>query len=275
MAGKLLVAGDSFGEFSGYHNHITTSGYAPPILGANHEAEFTHWCELLAQDLDYTPINHSLGGAGVSVTSFLTMQQLQTNQYDMVVFFVSHHARSIVNRANRVAQWKQQISPLIMNDIDNNPLYDAEQHKLFEHGQTHFKPDSGNIEVRNVNAQDIFNLKEEPNCLDTHEISYLTYKTAYSYVHDSITGVLALKQYCESHNIPIVFASCFAGGVCEAINNLGIPLKHFAFWNCEHRHGFDVLDNYPSHYRHDQHQLIYNYFVECYPEIFNTQVENE
>ena len=274
MAGKLLVVGDSFGEFAGYHNHITTQGYAPPITGDNYHLEFTHWCELLAQDLGYEAVNHSLGGSGVSTGSFLAMQQLNTNNYDLVVYFVSHQTRSLVNKAQRLAQWKDKISPFVMSDMDNNLVYDAEQYELFRHGQTHFRSENNGVEVRNVNAEDLYNLKMELNCLDQHEISYLTYKPAYSYAHDSVTAVLGLKQYCESHNIPIVFASCFAGSVCDAICNLGIEFKHFKFWKSEIKYGFDVIDNMPSHYRHDQHALIYKEFKDLYPEILNMNNAN-
>ena len=274
MAGKLLVAGDSFGEFAGYHNHITTQDYAPPIRGNNWDKKFTHWCELLAHDLGYEAVNHSLGGSGVSTGSFLAMQQLHSNEYDLVVFFVSHQTRSLVNKAQRLAQWKDKISPFVMSDMDNNIVYDVEQYELFRHGQTHFRPENHGVEVKNVNAQDLYNLKEEPTCLDQHEISYLTYKPAYSYAHDSITAVLGLKQYCESHNIPIVFASCFAGSVCDAITNLGIEIKDFRFWECEIKYGFDVLDNWPGHYRDDHHALIYKEFKNLFPEIININNTN-
>lgn len=269
--GRLLVAGDSFGEFSGYRNHVTTTGYAEPAQGYNYQAKFTHWCEKLATTLNLEPHTHALGGAGISASSFIALQQLQTKQYDMLIFFVSHHARSMVNRVHNRAKWKQHIAPTVISDQrELHKLYDTEN-KVFENFQTHYDPNSDIPETRNVNAEDVY---IAPESLNKHEMSYITNKPGYSFIHDSIGNVLAVKQYCEYNGIPVVFASCFSGGVCDAINNLGIPLKHFKFWECEYKHNFNVRDDYPSHYNHTEHELIYKEFITQYPEIYNLHNKN-
>ena len=281
--GKVLVAGDSFGELAGYKNHFTSAGYAEPQKGYNYDAQFTHWCEQLAEDLNCEAVSHAIGGSGVSSSSYIATQQLLTNQYNACVFFVSHHERTLANRTLSAREWKHQVLPNIA--FEEGPLdqiYDAEQHQLYKYYKYHYARPTNEINkpaVTHLNTQDVADEEHTAKLLDITEITnddltYLQYKPAYSFIHDSITGVLGLKALCDAKGIPIVFASCFSGGVMEAINNMGIHIKHFPFYEVELKQGFDVRHDYPSHYNQQEHDSIYMAFKDSYPEFIKLYKQN-
>ena len=281
--GKVLIAGDSFGELAGYKNHFTSAGYAEPQQGYNYDAEFTHWCELLANDLGYEAVSHAVGGAGVSSSSYIATQQLLTNQYNVCVFFVSHHERTLTNRTLSVEEWYKQILPNIAFEEGSlDQIYNAEEHQLYKYYKYHYmRPDSDvhPPAVTHLNTQDVAEPTNTAVLLKNSEVTnndltYLRYKPAYSFIHDSITGVLGLKALCDAKGIPIVFASCFNGGVMEAINKMGIHIQHFPFYEVESQQGFDVRHDYPSHYNQQEHDFIYEAFKNSYPEFIKLYKQN-
>ena len=126
--------------------------------------------------------------------------------------------------------------------------------------------------ITHLNTQDVNNERNTEMLLNAlqitpNDLTYLRSKPAYSFIHDSITGVLGLKALCDAKGITTVFASCFSGGVMEAINNMGIHIKHFPFYEVEQQ-GFSVRHDFPSHYNQQEHDLIYKKFKESYPEFF-------
>ena len=271
---KLLVCGDSFAELSGYRNHYTTSKFAEPNLGGSWHVEFKHWCELLADDVGMTVVPHGIGGAGVSSSSYVAFQQLLSNQYHGVVFFVSHHARTMINRSQSIEEWQQHVEPRVcINHGPLNKIYDPEQfHSPYKYFKTHYhrsvKDNNINIpQVTHYTAEDIASDNDgSVEHLTDSVVDYLTYKPAYSYIHDSVTAVLALKALCDAKGIPLILASCFSDGVCDAIHNMGINIKHFPFYKCETYYKFQARYDFPSHYNGEEHEIIYNDFKGRYPE---------
>ena len=274
---KLLICGDSFGELAGYKNHFTTSKYAKPIRGGNWHLEFKHWCELLADDVGMKVAPHAIGGAGVSSSSFVAFQQLLTDEYSALIYFVSHQGRTLANRSQSIEEWQQYVEPYILPKQGYlDQVYNAKQfpfYKYFKNQYHRNEPDNTvthpqvmhfsaeELSIDNDNVGNIGPLEINPG-----DLQYLLRKPGYSYSHDSITAVLALKSLCEAKGIPLILASCFSDGVCHAINNMGINLKHFEFYRLEHDHNFSARHDYPSHYSKEEHELIYNEFKKQYPE---------
>ena len=281
--GKVLVAGDSFGEFAGYQNHFSSAGYAEPQQGYNYDAEFTHWCEQLAEDLNCEAVSHAIGGSGVSSNSYVAMQQLLTNQYNVCVFFVSHHERTIASRTLSTEQWATNVLPNIAFEEGSlDQIYNPEEHDLYRYYKYQYHAEGDQLNkpvITHINTQDVADAENTAKLLDikevtTNDLTYLQCKPAYSFVHDSVTGVLGLKALCEAKGIPIVFASCFSGGVMEAINNMGIRVQHFPFYDVEAEHGFDVRHDFPSHYNQQEHDHIYKKFKNSYPEFIKLYKQN-
>lgn len=279
---SLLVAGDSFAEFCGYQNHFTSAYGIEPHQGGNYELMFKHWCELLADDLNIPVESHGIGGAGVSSSCFVAMQQLLKKQYTGVIFFVSHHLRTISNEVVSVDDWKNHLSQYAVVNSDKSlaSVYGTEYYRYFS--MKHHRDEDPELVdldvhpvVRHTNLQDLaednindFWEGEQELIYDVSDkqLNYMLTKGTYSYIHDGITSVLALKAFCDAKNIPIVFASCFVSGICEAINDMGVDLKHFEFYQAEAEHDFTVRSDYPSHYDAREHELIYSAFKRQYPD---------
>lgn len=263
---KILLAGDSFAELSGYRNHFTSSGYTDlrtdEGASAGASATVTHWVELLAEEYSAEVVTHGIPGAGVSSSAFVAMQQLLTKEYDAMVFIISHHARSILH-PYLVAQtdlWETHVKPMIEfeNGIDvytNNTMYknDIRNYEKFHATDP--------VEIYHANAQDIID-GSEPRPV---HLQYLRSKAGYSYIHDAVTSVIALKQLAETLGVDIVFASAFSQGVDETIKDMGIPFKSFKFWEVEVAHEFACSDM-ATHYTSNQHAKIYKTFKRLYPE---------
>lgn len=271
----LLVGGDSFAEFSGYRNHMVNAYGYDAHIGGSHDVEFKHWCELLADDLGVPVETHGIGGAGISSSSFVIMQQLLKKKYTGVIFFVSHHMRSITNRVTSPEDWKQHIAQYVVteNESSLSSVYNTDYYKY--HSTYYFREQDENRIVNSdthptvyhSNLQDVIdpNAMRLNNQLTNDELTFLMQKAGYSYIHDGVTSVLALKAFCDAKNIPIVFASCFAAGICDAIVEMGIDLKHFTFYDVEAKHKFAARNDYPSHYDAKEHAIIYEYFKAEYP----------
>ena len=278
--GKLLVAGDSFGEFSHYRNHHTTSKYIRRMDGDNWEIEFSHWCEQLADDVGLTAVTHAVGGAAISPSSFIAFQQLLSNEdYKGVVYFVSYQGRTLAQRALSVEEWREYEMPhILFNRGTPDQIYDPETLQLYKHYKYHYHrsvKDStiNKPQLQHLNTEEIADQKlleelaaSKTNEVYSNDITYLTHKPSYSYTHDSITAIIALQSLCKQKNIPLVLASSFTGGICEAIQNMGLEIKFFNFPALEFEYNFYARDGYPSHYSQEEHDIIYNEFKKQYPE---------
>jgi hypothetical protein len=275
--GELLVCGDSFGEFAGYRNHFTNSKFAKPILGGSWHLDFKHWCQLLADDVGLTAVSHAIGGAGPSSSSFVAFQQLLSTQYSGVVFFVSHQGRTLSNRALSIPEWQQHIQKHVLYDEGTpDQIYNPEQYPLYRPYKYHYHRSTRDTDINipqivHLNAEEMREDHDNIGNINPRELTeadthYMLEKPGYSYTHDSVTAILALKALCDSQGIPLILASCFSGGICVAINNMNIDLKHFEFYELEHKHNFEARHDYPSHYSGEEHQIIYNEFKKQYPE---------
>ena len=280
---KLLVAGDSFAQLAGYRDHFTTRGLAkqntsdetfyidkadwPAGYRPSAAASVKHWVELLADDIDATVQPHGVGGAGVSSSAFVALQQLITDDYSGCVFFISHHGRSIAHKnVHSVADW----SDIALHDLVFARGLDVYRNsKLYAFDQR-VRDQDGTPCITHVNSEDlvaeVLDGIENDYPPTPEQMHYLLNKTGYSYLHDAVSSVVMLNSYCVAHNIPIVFASCFTNGVSETIEALGIPYKHFPFALVEDKYDFTARDNLPSHYNSEEHKLIYTEFKKQYPE---------
>lgn len=281
----ILLAGDSFAELGGYRNHYTTSGYLEQDTSKpNETVDVKHWVELLGEELGYDIVTHGIPGAGVSASSFVALQQLHTNNYDGMVFCVSHHARTLMHKHidGNWDKWKK----LAFDDIVFHQGVDVyNNNKVFSKTFPFHEFEPGEVGVTNeANAEDLLDVISVSNWrpgadaestppvtyderrLGPDGMTYLTQKVGFTYIHDAVTSVVTLDAYCKSHNIPVVFASGFPGGTSETVQALGIDYKHFPFHKAEELHDFVARGSYPSHYSTQEHQHIYNLFKKYYPE---------
>ena len=257
---KLLVTGDSFGQFPRGQEHRTFYGIRPLENPSDHD----HWCELWAKDAGMEPVNHAVGGANISSTSFIAMQELLANDYDTCVFHVSHHSRTLNYQPSSYAEWKEKLFPM----MDYNPgldwIYDPELYSLHSpeftdrrSGETHRLP-------RLIQSQ-INSFAKNPDFDDTtnnNDITYWTHKAPYSYIHDSVTAVLALRAFCESKGVDLILVNNFGVDTCMAINALGIDMDYFNVTELERKYGFGARGGMNSHYNQAEHELIYSEFCE-------------
>lgn len=262
---KLLLAGDSFAELSGYRNHYTTSGYSDQDTGQpNATLDIKHWVELLGEELGYDVVTHGIPGSGVSASSFVALQQLLTGDYDAMVFVVSHHGRTLMHKHvnNDWDKWKDVAHKDIVfhKGIDvyrNNKVFS----KTFP--VHHIEPSEAGIAQTNIeNVLDGVDSED----WEIAEVNYLQQKVGFSYIHDAVTSIVTLNAYCSAHNIPVVFASAFPNGVSETVEALNIDYKHFPFHQAEEMYNFIAREQYPSHYNTAEHKQIYNLFTKYYPE---------
>ena len=272
---KILLGGDSFAELEKYSNHYTSSNYniSDPKGKDNYDVSVTHWVEMLAQEVGGEVVTHGIPGAGVSSSGFVALQQLITGNYDAFVFCISHHCRTISNKyvRGKFDRWKAGT----LDDIEfhrgidvykNNRMYSRkfpDTHLAGEQGIFHLNAEEYLAVHRGEALYRDFgrNTSAEPN-----EQHYLDNKVGYSYIHDAVTTVVTLDAYCKAHNIPVVFASAFPNSVSETILAMGIPYKHFPFYEAEGPGGFTVRHEYPSHYSTQEHKQIYAAFKYFYPE---------
>lgn len=281
----ILLAGDSFAELGGYRSHYTTSGYLEQDTSKpNGTVDIKHWVELLGEELGYDIVSHGIPGAGVSASSFVALQQLHANNYDGMVFCVSHHARTLMHKHidGNWDKWKDlAFSDIVFHqgvDVYNN-------NKVFSKTFPFYEFEPGEVGVTNeANAEDLLDeisntnwrpgaeddelpsIDDDDRRLEPDGMTFLTQKVGFTYIHDAVTSVVTLGAYCKAHNIPVVFASGFPGGTSETVQALGIDYKHFPFYKAEELHNFVARGNYPSHYSTQEHQLIYNLFKKYYPE---------
>jgi len=278
---KLLLAGDSFAELAGYVGHIQTE-YNQPVdySRPGDSIHIKHWVELLADDINAEIVPHGLGGAGISLTSFIAMQQLIKTTYDGLIFFVSHHGRAVVNNVSNIREW----GSFALHDVAwDQPFESSGPGSGVEvYRNNAMYTDQG--KVRNISSEDfvVSVLDDQHGVQHQHAVqqqmaplsfNYLLGKPGYSYIHDSVTAVITLKSYCAAHNIPVVFVSAFPNGACEAVQDLGIDLKHFSLDAAERKYNFTAQDNVPTHYFNDDHKCLYTEFKQLYPEyktMFNT-----
>jgi len=246
----MLLAGDSFGQSPKGHEHHTF--YA--LKKIDYPEDFDHWCELWAKDLDMQVVNHSVSGRCISSTSFIAMQQLMMNNYDVCVYHVSHHGRTVHNKPKDLDEWKEKLFPLL-GHVDGretlDKIYDNDNYPLFNHellpdvhtSNTCAGPNPGEIAING-------------------DATYITTKAPFSYIHDAVGSVLALKALCEAKGVRLQLVKNFGHDTCDAIRNLGIDIDFFDANKSEVKHDFTARDGMYSHYNKAEHELIYSDFCE-------------
>ena len=257
---KLLLAGDSFSELSGYVGHKQTVYNISPPPKAGLETKIKHWVELLADDIGAEVVPHGLAGGGISQTSFIAMQQLINHNYDGLIFFTSHHSRTVSNVITNIQAWREDVFPDIMWD-SGVEVY--RNNKMFTNNNLQNLKILEMIERASLPSEHALSLSY---IIDNLPRMYVLGKPGYSYMHDSVTALVTLKSYCDAHNIPVVFASGFENGSNETVQGLGIDFKHFPLKVVEHKYNLISKGNVPSHYNSKDHEIIYTEFKKLYPE---------
>ena len=95
---KLLVGGDSFAEFpkQSYNVDIKKDYIDFPSSGKGEgfrqNLNYNHWCQIL----DHNAVSVGIGGADISITTFVTIQQLMTLEFTHCIFFVTDFYRDVI-----------------------------------------------------------------------------------------------------------------------------------------------------------------------------------
>tara|TARA_R110000796_G_scaffold157134_2_gene273853 strand:- start:383 stop:1246 length:864 start_codon:yes stop_codon:yes gene_type:complete len=276
---KLLLAGDSFSELSGYVGHKQTVYNISPPPKAGLETKIKHWVELLADDIGAEVVPHGLGGGGISQTSFIAMQQLINHNYDGLIFFTSHHSRIVSNTITDLQEWSEDVFSDILWDYGTDHTKQTTGVEIYKNNKMFANPNRTmyNLKITDVIDRSSFppgkawrpqiiSLMRRNIVVAPKHLNYMLGKPGYSYMHDSVTALVTLKSYCDAHNIPVVFASGFENGPNETVQGLGIDFKHFPLKVVEHKYNLISKANVPSHYNSKDHEIIYTEFKKLYPE---------
>lgn len=278
---KLLVAGDSFAEFSGFRNHfsiIDPSSYNRSEK--KYPEKFDHWCELLANLHEGTAISHGLGAHDVSSTSFIALQQILKGDYTHVIFFVSDFFREMTNaniyhesdwlyRAVEVANYNPLSKFYTEHElysapkITNTKSEELRAFLIYKNGYKEYTPHQSGIRA----AQQYTDLKHWHNKPEI--TNYIFQFPVFRYIHDRIGNICLLKDACKEKNIPILFVDAFCQDIAslsEFISNIDV----FNLCDVERTLGIEYEGSsridYPTHFYKDEHPEILKIFLEKFPD---------
>ena len=227
---KLLVGGDSFAEFpkQSYDTEITEDfkDYpdSPKGKGFRQDLNYNHWCQLL----DHDAVSVGIGGADISITTLVTIQQLMTLEFTHCIFFVTDFYRDVIE-INK----KQPIeSAEFAQQTDFDTIY--KNKKYIENiDWSSFKDD----EADNTNEKVYKKLRsaiwhEPEDFTGKHRpgiMQYLRYHADFKYIHDRLSNLMFLKKYCDDNYINLCFVLPFwplesAQGVIDYIST-----EHFHY----------------------------------------------
>jgi len=270
---KLLVAGDSFGEFAHFQGYFTRSGVVTDgHLIPNGEKEFKHWCELIAEHAGGSAVSAALQGASISLSSFVAMQELvKDNSYTHVINFVSHHLRTEIqdfsSSVNKESQWREQIDPVLNTPIlresgeEIGTFYNS--YNLYVNVGPELAEEQP-ISITKRNAQDIgLNAAADSLLAMNAKVrDHLTHTPPFHFVHSNIGHVLTMDNYCKANNIKIMHVNCFADSVLDVMAQLNITVDRFDMLGVEKAEQLECLHDWPSHYDGRSHRIFAEHFLQ-------------
>ena len=199
---KLLVGGDSFAEFPKQsYNYVEKREFidwpsSGKGSGFRQYLNYKHWC----QQLDNNAVSVGIGGADISITTFVTIQQLMTNEYSHCIFFVTEFYRDIIE-INK----KQSInSAHFAQNTDFDTLYKNTEYIK------NIKWSSQADDLADATDEKVYKKIRSSIWYDTDEIigkhkpgvmQYLRYHADFKYIHDRLSNLMFLKKCCDDHNI--------------------------------------------------------------------------
>lgn len=187
---KLLVGGDSFGEFPRYEYlymeandefRYRTQG-SDPSINYTYSTDYPHWCELLATRMGTTAESYALPGRDISSTTFSVTKQLLTKEYSHMVFFVTSFLRESIQLPEGALIDKLEK----LNELSDTSLAD-----YFNCRQLH-SDDSYLIDMNNTDGHHF-------------EQTYKHLTTHFGVVHDRLSNLIALYSLAKSLGVKPMF----------------------------------------------------------------------
>jgi len=206
----LLVGGDSFGVF---------------------DEENLHWAKIISNG---NAKSVALGGRDISTTTYATMQELYKNNYTHCIFFITNFARIGM----------QALTPKV--DIVNKQLVKTPNE---EYNKPTIDMNSPYWTTHLVDGTSFWNesiIKEE---LDTNSNVNFLFQSIpdFAFTHDRLGNLALIKNYCQIHNIKLVFASNFITNEWRQEVKEFLDIDLFDLGQIE-------FNNLPSHYNKLQHK---------------------
>ena len=224
---KLLVGGDSFAEFLIAFMTMETKDYQTFLLKKEKvlgKIPIKHWCQILDQDA----VSVGITGADISVTSFVTIQELMTQKFTHCIFFVTDFYRDTIEINKK--------QPIDSTEFAQNTDFDSvyKNRKFIKN----IRWSSWEDEEADKTSEKVYKKLRSSIWHETDEfigkhkpgiMQYLRYHADFKYIHDRLSNLMFLKKYCDDNNIGICFVLPFwprpnARGVIEYI-----PGEHFYY----------------------------------------------
>lgn len=256
---KLLVGGDSFAEFPDhFYDYVETKDYldfpdSEKGKGFRQDLNFKHWCQILDQDA----VSVGITGADISVTSFVTIQELMTQKFTHCIFFVTDFYRDTIEINKK--------QPIDSTEFAQNTDFDSvyKNRKFIKN----IRWSSWEDEEADKTSEKVYKRLRSSIWHETDEfigkhkpgiMQYLRYHADFKYIHDRLSNLMFLKKYCDDNNIGICFVLPFwprpnARGVIEYI-----PGEHF-YYDFKNEHS-EFYKWARTHHSEEEHIELANRF---------------
>ena len=227
----LLVGGDSFGVFDNNHPHwatIISNGNAKSV---------------------------AIGGRDISTTSYATMQELYKNTYTHCIFFITSFGRIGIQSG------KQNEMDIIDKVIVKSPNEDYSKPTIDNMSSY----SSMNIQGKSVGI--IGPNGAGTTTLDNYDTNFL-FKSIpdFAFNHDRLSNLSLIKNYCQIHNIKLIFATNFQDTEWRQEVKEFLDIDLFALGQKEYQDPAVLHNELPSHYNTKQHKE--------FAELFNKEFVN-
>lgn len=253
---NLLFGGDSFAQFPSHwyqnRNDSKLAEYPSSTKGngLTIDYSFKHWGEIISNG---NATSVGIGGADISATSAVTVQQLLTGKYTHCVFSVTDWYRDTVSVGPRNPADMFELSSKYVSEFYCN------EQIICRH-----MPESQDCRHRTIGNW-WWSATDEIKGDNRHNIdTYLSIVADYKYIHDRLSNLALIVTVCKQKNIPLVLSLPFGN-----TNNIGEVL------DCNL---FDYTKNVPidrsseffkwaiSHHSEEDHNKIAEQFLTQFPE---------
>lgn len=262
---KLLVGGDSFAQFPDHSFQCIETrpyiDYPESNLGKGFRQNllFKHWC----QHLDEDAVSVGIGGADISTTSFVTLQELMSGNYTHCIFFVTNFYRDIVeiNKADPMD------SPRFADHTEFDTLYKDKDYIKHMHWTSENEDDADDM------SEKVYRKIRTSVWFDTDEIigkhkqgfqTYLKYYADFKYIHNRLSNLMFLKKYCDDNGINLCFVYPFYPDPSSRNTMKYISGEHFHYPIKQTTITSEFFKWAVTHHTEDEHLLIAHRFKRRY-----------
>jgi len=238
----LLVGGDSFGRF---------------------DEQNLHWAKIISNGKAKSV---AIGGRDISTTSYATMQELYKGNYTHCIFFITSFGRigMQTNKQNEIDIVDKVIVKTPTEDYSKPTINDKSPYwSMNIHGGTMHK----------VGGLSFFNEEILMENLQENSNADFLFKSIpdFAFTHDRLGNLALIKNYCQIHNIKLIFATNFQDTEWRKAVKEFLDINLFDLGQLEHLgpailHDSIIFQTLPSHYNTKQHKE--------FAELFNKEFVN-